>query len=349
MANGLRRTEQWMRFFLWLVAFAFAAFLIGLGGKIVDNLWAVEAEPSMEQFIDTAKAEPLRQALADAEKTREEARERLAKATQKHQEAESDTAAARETFDNWVATRRVTARPDQDAELIERTRKLDALKAAERAALATVQAERAKELDARHAFDHARGQLDQVETPAYEAANKAAKAKALRVFGYRLALTLPLLVIAGWLFARKRNSSYWPFVWGFILFALVAFFVELVPYLPDFGGYVRYGVGVLVTVVVGRYAIQWLQAYLERQRAAEALPEPQRRGKLRYDEAMARLEHQVCPGCERKANLSNEHLDFCPHCGIGLFDRCNRCSTRKNAFARFCFSCGAPANATLMD
>jgi predicted RNA-binding Zn-ribbon protein involved in translation (DUF1610 family) len=165
----------------------------------------------------------------------------------------------------------------------------------------------------------------------------------LRVFLYRLALTLPLLVVAGWLFAKKRKSTWWPFVWGFIYFALFAFFVELVPYLPSYGGYVRYVVGIVVTVLVGRYAILALNRYLARQKLAEAQPETVRRNELSYDTALARLAKSVCPGCERPVDLKNTEIDFCPHCGIGLFDHCRACDARKSAFAKFCHACGTAA------
>ena len=38
MSKALRLSEKWFRFGLWIVAFAFASFLIGLGGTIVANL-----------------------------------------------------------------------------------------------------------------------------------------------------------------------------------------------------------------------------------------------------------------------------------------------------------------------
>ena len=139
----------------------------------------------------------------------------------------------------------------------------------------------------------------------------------------------------------RRHSTYWPFVWGFVFFALFAFFIKLVPYLRSYGGYVRYLVGVIVTVLVGRQAIVSLNRYLERQRLAEKLHDAQRREELSYDTALARLAKSVCPGCERPMDLKNVTIDFCPHCGIGVHDHCSVCSTRKSAFAKFCHACGA--------
>jgi len=349
MDKGLRLTEKWLQRALWLVAFVFAGFLIGLGSLVVGNLWDVESPLTVEQFMDPAQLEKGRAGQRLARERLEAARERLDQATQKHGVAQSNTRSARATFDNWLATRQVTARPDQDPELVARTRALDALEAEERKALGAVEAEQQAMLDATQAADRAQAQLARLEEPAHQAYVKASKAKELRVFLYRLAVTLPLLLIAAWLFKHKRKTPDWPFAWGFILFALFVFFVELVPYLPSYGGYVRYLVGIVITFVVGRYAIRWLQAYLARQKAAEALPDAERRQTMRYDLALARLGKSVCPGCERQVDLKDSSIDFCPHCGIGLFDRCGCCNTRKNAFARFCFSCGTAANTTLAD
>jgi predicted RNA-binding Zn-ribbon protein involved in translation (DUF1610 family) len=152
-------------------------------------------------------------------------------------------------------------------------------------------------------------------------------------------------VVAAWLFVKKRKGTYWPFVWGFIFFALFAFFVELVPYLPSYGGYVRYVVGILATVLVGRYAIVALNRYLARQKLAEQQPDQVRREELSYDTALTRLGKGVCPGCERPVDLKNNEIDFCPHCGIGLFDHCGQCETRKSAFSKFCHACGTSAAA----
>jgi predicted RNA-binding Zn-ribbon protein involved in translation (DUF1610 family) len=349
MNKGLRWTEQWMRRALWLVAFVFAGFLVGLGDQVVDNVMYLEPAAPPEHFLDPAKAGPLQAAAHAAEKAREEADAALEQARQKHRVAQANTTSARDAFENWIATRHATARPDQDTELIARNRELDKLVAEERKALSAVEAQEQAELDAKQAEQKAGAAYEALLAPARDAAEEAAIRAERKVFLIRLGVTLPLLLVAGALFRYKRNGTYWPFTWGFIFFALFAFFVELVPYLPSYGGYVRYGVGIVVTVVVGRYAIRWLHAWLARQKEAEAMPDAQRRTTMRYDVAMARIAKGVCPSCERATNYKDEQMAHCPHCGIGLFDRCTACSTRKNAFMRYCFSCGTAANVSLAD
>ena len=343
MSKALRLSERWFRFGLWIVAFVFASFLIGLGGTIVQNLPRVEHHYTQEDFIDKPLAEQARNVIKQAQKTRTGAQESLEQAHLRHNVARANSATARDIFNNWLSTRQATRRAEQDSELIARTQELDELKAGERNVLADVEAQQKILLDAQQAEARAQAQLRDLERDAAEKLATELRSQELRVFLYRLTLTLPLLGIAGWLFAKKRKSTYWPFVWGFIYFALFAFFVELVPYLPSYGGYVRYVVGIVITVLVGRYAIIALNRYLERQKLAEALPDVERRKELSYDTALARLAKKVCPGCERPVDLTNTAIDYCPHCGICLFDHCAGCNERKSAFARFCHACGAVA------
>ena len=113
--------------------------------------------------------------------------------------------------------------------------------------------------------------------------------------------------------------------------------------------YVRYAVGIIVTVVVGRYVIVALNRYLLQMRLAEQQPDQLRRQTFAYDTALLRLSKGVCPSCERKVDLANTENDFCPHCGIGLFDHCTACAKRKSAFAQFCHGCGTQAHPAEMD
>ena len=346
-SKSLRLSEKWFNRGLWLVALVFASFLIGLGGTVVGDLPKVEKTLVVEEFMDAGTANSPRSAVKAAEQAGRDAAIALEQAQLKANVARADSAAASETFSNWLATRRATQLPGQDPELIARTRALDVLKEKERAADVAVEVQQQRALDARQSADRERSKLSELQEAAQLKLNAEYRQVELRVFLYRLAMTLPLLGIAGWLFVKKRKGTYWPFVWGFIIFAAFAFFIELVPYLPSYGGYVRYVVGIVVTVLVGRQAIVSLNRYLEKQRLAEQLPDAQRREELSYDTALTRLAKSVCPGCERTVDLKNTEIDFCPHCGIGLFDHCSKCSTCKSAFAKFCHACGHTAERTV--
>lgn len=344
MSKSLRLSEKWFRRGLWLVALVFASFLIGLGGTIVGDLPQVEQHKTVEDFINKEKVAPLRDALKQAEEVQSAAQRDLEQVELQLTAAEQANTTAREAFSNWVATRQATQQPEQDAELIKRTQALDNYTAHVDKVQKQVNAQQKIVLDATQQQSSLQEQIGLLEKDAYVLLDAEERRVQLRVFLYRLALTLPLLVIAGWLFVKKRKSAYWPFVWGFIFFALFAFFVELVPYLPSYGGYVRYLVGIVVTVLVGRSAINGLNRYLAKQKVAEQLPDTERRKELSYDLALARLAKGVCPGCERGVDLKNTAVDFCPHCGISLFDHCGHCQSRKNSFAKFCHCCGLGAH-----
>jgi predicted RNA-binding Zn-ribbon protein involved in translation (DUF1610 family) len=343
MSKSLRLSEKWFRRGLWLVALVFASFLIGLGGTVVGDLPKVEKNLELDDFLDRAQAIHLRESIKAAGRTERTSNESLAQAQLKLNAARADAMSARENFDAWIATRSATQRSEQDPQVIERTQALERLKTLERQAQAAVETQDKIALDARQLAAREREQLQAMESDASRRLSAEQRKVELRVFLYRLLLTLPLLAVAAWLFVKKRKGTYWPFVWGFIIFAGFAFFVELVPYLPSYGGYVRYIVGIFLTAVIGRYAILALNRYLERQRAAEQLPDAQRREELSYDTALARLSKGVCPGCERPVDLKNTAIDFCPHCGIGLHDHCKACNARKSTFSKFCHACGASA------
>ncbi|MEN9786234.1 MAG: hypothetical protein RLZZ299_1498 [Pseudomonadota bacterium] len=343
MGKSGRWSERWFHRALWLVALVFAGFLIGLGGRVIRDLPRVETTLELEAFLDHDAVAPLRAQLAELEARDPSLRGERDTASLALIAATNDLSQAESTFATWRETRSSTQRADTDPEVLARARELDERKAGQRDAQRSLERIDAELDRLQREQDAARRALAELERVAGDTMERARDAQQLRVFGYRLAVTLPLLALAGWLFSRHRNGPNWPFVWGFILFAAFTFFVELVPHLPSYGGYVRYGVGILVTVAAGRYAIRALQRYVERQQRAEAEPEPMRRERLDYETVMSRLAKGVCPGCERAVLLTNAEHNHCPHCGICLFNRCGRCDARKNAFAGFCHGCGEPA------
>ena len=255
----------------------------------------------------------------------------------------NQTAAEQQSLQNWLAARSATEQSEQNPEVIARTRKLDELKAKEQTLQQQYAAIQQRQLDNRQQRDRNEKELEQEQNNASKLKEKDDRRIELQVFLYRLALTLPLLLIGGYLFAKKRRSRWWPFVWGFIYFALFAFFVELVPYLPSYGGYVRYAVGILMTILIGRYAIVAMNRYLERKRNEEALPADERQQQMDYDRAQQCTAKGICPGCERPLDFQHPEMDYCPHCSINLFNRCGNCNTRKSAFNRYCFHCGSAA------
>ena len=347
MANlkSVRVPERTYSIVLWVLSVVFAGFIIGLGNLIIGDLPQVEEPVALEQFVETRQSAQLQQDLARLAERRGAIDDRLEIARLQLEQAQKASRTGTETFQAWIQTRTATTNPQQDPDVIARTRQLEQLKANERAIQASINAlesERLPLMQRESQLQERRASLERQSQPAYE---RALFWQELRIFLLRLALTLPMLLAAAWMVARKRKSDHWPLMRGFVMAAIFVFFVELVPYLPSYGGYVRFAVGILLTIAAGHFLIRNMRAYLARRAAVEQQAEDERRKLVSHDEAFKKMAAKVCPGCDRPiAAMEGSETNFCVHCGMTLFNHCSKCDRRKMAFFRFCMACGAPAS-----
>jgi predicted RNA-binding Zn-ribbon protein involved in translation (DUF1610 family) len=344
MMKAIRVPERAFSIAMWILSFIFAGFLIGLGQLVLGDLPRVENPVEISQFVDQKAAAKIQQVRTATISERDAVQLKIDEARPAAEAARNDYAAKRGAFDNWIATRQATTDAKQDPEVISRTKTLDILNDAVRTKEKIIEELNAKTEGLDRTVSRLESERAQLEVAAQSTFEGAQFKQDLVIFIYRLLFTLPLLVLVGWMVKTKRASPYWPLMRGFGLFALYAFFVELVPYLPSYGGYIRYIVGIILTVIAGHYLIKWMQHYLANRVVAEQKAEVERKQSIRYEDALKKMSANVCPGCERPVATTGDVLaDFCVHCGMQLFDKCKSCATRKLAFFHYCMSCGTAA------
>jgi hypothetical protein len=346
MVNPSRGPERLVRAGQWLIALLFAYFLIQVGGALIADLPLLSAPPRLEQFLDQPRIAALEAELQPLQDRREALQEQADRLRERQQQASQAYSREKASFDNWRSTRSATEQSEQNPEVIARARQLDELLRQQEQLSGEQERIAAQLRAAQAAMAQPQQQLGQLREEAEERWRTAVQRAELRAFGIRLLFVGPLLALALWQFRRYRRSDQWPFVWGFLLFGLFAFFVELVPYLPSFGGYIRYGVGALLTFLVGRALIRWLNDYLARKQREQAAPQEQRQRAIRYEKALQALGRSQCPSCERSLPRRDGVLpDYCMHCGLQLQHDCSRCGCHHYACFPYCPSCGQPAEA----
>ncbi len=344
MIKGARVPEQAYRIVLWVVSLVFAGFIIGLGNLVIGDLPLVEQQAVPDRVIESPRAPQVRRELDEVHTQQGQINDKLEIERLQLDHAKTASEAGSDSFHTWIEARTATTNPQQDPEVLARTHALEQLKGNERTIQTAINDLESQQLPLNQretALEAEQGRLGAQAEPMRE---KALFGEEMRVFLLRLAITLPMLLVAGWLTLKKRQSEYWPLARGFVISAIFVFFVELVPYLPSYGGYVRYGVGIVGTLIVGHFLIRNMRSYLAKRQAAEQQGEEERRKLVSHDEAFKKMAAKVCPGCDRPiASMDGTESNFCVHCGMTLFDHCSHCETRKMAFFRYCLACGTPA------
>jgi predicted RNA-binding Zn-ribbon protein involved in translation (DUF1610 family) len=170
----------------------------------------------------------------------------------------------------------------------------------------------------------------------------------------------PVLALGIFFFIRYRHHKFWPLYFGFTLFSLYAFFFGLVPYLPSYGGYVRYSVGIALSAGLGYYLIRRIRQYLEQKQSELKTSTEERARKVQTETAEKALENHFCPSCGKDFLLRRwefpvkDHADaeaykfvtnYCRHCGLELFRKCGHCGNKNFAHLLYCSSCGTKVSA----
>jgi len=354
MELNSKKLERTSRIVYYSISTILCLFLILLSNKIIDDLDTATVRPEITNFEDKAVMNDLNKKIGILNIEVENLNTKKVTIEKTIAIAKENYTNEKQSFDNWVQTRKTLGSPDKDQEVIERAKKLDGFYKVEqdwRSQLNSRQTEiEEKEKEQQEFQKLIDKENDKAETK-YEIELKQYD---LKVFLIRLLFVAPILALGIFFFIRYRRHKFWPLYFGFTLFSLYAFFFGLVPYLPSYGGYVRYAVGILLSAGLGYYAIKTIRQFIETKQAELQVSTQERAKNVQTKVAEKALENHFCPSCGKdfiikkwefpfKNNVRDAYklvTDFCRHCGLELFKNCNKCGNKNFAHLPFCSSCG---------
>lgn len=339
-----------------LISIVLAGMLISLSYRIMYDMDSAVTTPVYSDYFSDEQERDLLKPADDLDKEYETILKSQKNLQLIIQTAEKQKADEQESFENWNKARNTLGSTSHDKEVLARLKRIDELQAV------------------LQSWVMKNDSLDKVRTSIYEkreviyadlvkAKDKASEdyhsdlnKYSLKVFGVRLLFVSPILLLGIYFFIKKRKTKFSPLYMGFSLFAVYAFFFGLVPYLPSFGGYIRYTVGIILTIGLGYYAIKQLFMYQEK-RKQEMQQSVKERAKLMQGEVASKsFENHVCPSCGKDFIIKGwEVLDsaapaltarpampsnFCRYCGFQIVKKCSKCQQANYAHLPFCVNCG---------
>ena len=353
-----KKLEKTSKLINYVIAIVLCGFLISFSTKFLGDIDEWKESPSVEEFIDHNLKEEQNAEVAKLDESIRQKQEKIYTIEKTVRIANSNYVKAKESYDNWLQARQTVGSPNDDREVTARAIALDEIYKTQLAwelELAGIN----EEIQAlRNQQEEHYQVIRDDEQRAYDEQNEAFRKYSLKIFLLRLAVILPLLLLGIYFIVKFRKHKYWPLFLGYILFSFYAFFFGLVPYLPSYGGYIRYTVGIILSVVFGIYAINKIRAFMERKKSELKESTQDRAKKVQSETAEKALDNHMCPSCGKdfivkgwdksgkktRTEVLGMVTNFCRFCGLELFKPCKKCGHENYAHLPFCANCGDVVN-----
>ncbi len=338
----------------YVISILLAAFLIGLANRIIWDIDESDNRPTIENFesqTDVATYRKLYSTVQDSINEQYRSQEALEINLEL---AKTTLSQEQRSFKSWISTRTATQSSTVDAEVRKRNLTMDSIQDVIQSYEKEKSAYAAAILTLRNTQAVYSLQEQEAMEVVYNLHDDTVRSYELSIFLKRLLFVLPILLLGLWMLVKKRKHTYWPLYRGFVFFSFYGFFVGLVPYLPSYGGYVRYTIGILLSLFLGVYAIRSLQAFIKRKKEELQQSTQERSKQIKEEVAEKALENHMCPSCGKDYLINEFHqsggkkgvagslkvTNYCRHCGLQLFKDCNSCDTTNYAHLPHCYSCG---------
>jgi prefoldin subunit 5 len=359
MELNSKKLERTSRLVNYSISTILCVFLILLSNRIIDDLDSTTRRPYSEDFEDRTAISALDEELDQQYAELQNLKSKMETVEKTIATAKENYVNEKQSFDNWLQTRKTLGSPDKDKEVIDRANRLDDFYKVEQEWRAQLNAIQSQIDEKENEMDKIQNSIYGERSAAYEKYGHELKWYEFKVFLIRMVFVAPVLTLGIFFFLRYRRHKFYPLYFGFTLFSVYAFFFGLVPYLPSYGGYVRYSVGVILSVGLGFYAIKHIRKFVEQKQAELKISTQERAKTIQTTTAEKALENHFCPSCGKDFLLRKWEFPvakptdtdmykfvttFCRHCGLELFKNCSNCGTKNFAHLLFCSSCGTKVN-----
>lgn len=355
MELNQKKLERTSKIIYYTISTLLCAFLILLSFNVLDDIDTWATHPDMEAYQDKITLSRLQKEIEINTAKVQDIETKKSTITKTLDIAQQNYQNEKQSYDNWLEARKTVGSPDNDKEVLERAKKLDDYFKVEQD-WRKEQAVYDDQIAAVYANSEKTNALITAEMmKAEEAYNIEVRSYEMKVFLIRLLFVLPILALGIFFFIKKRKHKYWPLFFGFSLFSVWAFFFGLVPYLPSYGGYIRYGVGIVLCILIGYYAINRIRKYMEQKQSELKVSSSERAKKVMTETAEKSLNNHVCPSCGKDfiikkwdapsvrsmdGDVYKMVTDFCRYCGLELFKKCSSCGNKNFAHLPYCSCCG---------